>query len=76
MWAFVLRRVSQAVAVMLAVAFVAFALFQYVGDPVTNLLARTRRQRSVRPCAAVRAGPRVSGQFAHFAGQAVQVSLA
>jgi len=40
MLAFILRRVIQAVAVMLAVAFIAFMLFQYVGDPVTNLLGQ------------------------------------
>lgn len=40
MLAFILRRLVQAVAVMLAVAFIAFMLFQYVGDPVTNLLGQ------------------------------------
>jgi peptide/nickel transport system permease protein len=40
MLAFILRRVIQALAVMLAVAFIAFMLFQYVGDPVTNLLGQ------------------------------------
>jgi peptide/nickel transport system permease protein len=30
----------QAVIVMLTVAFIAFMLFQYVGDPVTNLLGQ------------------------------------
>ena len=40
MLAFILRRLAQALAVMLAVAFIAFMLFQYVGDPVTNLLGQ------------------------------------
>jgi peptide/nickel transport system permease protein len=40
MLAFVLRRLAQAVIVMLSVAFIAFMLFQYVGDPVTNLLGQ------------------------------------
>jgi peptide/nickel transport system permease protein len=40
MLAFVLRRLAQAVLVMLTVAFIAFTLFQYVGDPVTNLLGQ------------------------------------
>jgi len=40
MFAFILRRLAQAVIVMLAVAFIAFMLFQYVGDPVTNLLGQ------------------------------------
>jgi len=40
MLAFILRRLAQAVVVMLTVAFIAFMLFQYVGDPVTNLLGQ------------------------------------
>ncbi|MEO7338497.1 MAG: ABC transporter permease [Caldimonas sp.] len=40
MFAFVLRRLIQAVLVMLSVAFIAFMLFQYVGDPVTNILGQ------------------------------------
>ena len=38
MLAFILRRLLQAIVVMLTVAFIAFMLFQYVGDPVTYLL--------------------------------------
>ena len=47
MLAFVVRRLIQAVVVMLTVAFIAFMLFQYVGDPVTNLLGQdaTAEQR-------------------------------
>ncbi len=47
MIAFVLRRLAQAVVVMLVVAFIAFTLFQYVGDPVTNILGQdaTQEQR-------------------------------
>jgi peptide/nickel transport system permease protein len=40
MLAFILRRLVQALIVMLVVAFIAFMLFQYVGDPVTNLLGQ------------------------------------
>jgi peptide/nickel transport system permease protein len=40
MLAFILRRLFQAVIVMLTVAFIAFLLFQYVGDPVTNLMGQ------------------------------------
>jgi peptide/nickel transport system permease protein len=40
MLAFILRRLVQALIVMLAVAFIAFMLFQYVGDPVTNILGQ------------------------------------
>ena len=48
MLAFVLRRFGQALLVMLSVAFIAFMLFQYVGDPVTNILGQdaTPEQRA------------------------------
>ncbi len=47
MFAFILRRLAQALAVLLTVAFVAFMLFQFVGDPVTNMLGQdaTQEQR-------------------------------
>jgi peptide/nickel transport system permease protein len=40
MLVFVLRRLAQAVIVMLTVAFISFLLFQYVGDPVNNILGQ------------------------------------
>ncbi|HTT10930.1 MAG TPA: ABC transporter permease [Burkholderiaceae bacterium] len=40
MLAFVIRRLLQAVLVMLSVAFVAFLLFQYVGDPVSQMVGQ------------------------------------
>ena len=48
MLAFILRRLFQAVIVMVAVAFIAFLLFQYVGDPITFLLGQdaTPQQRA------------------------------
>jgi peptide/nickel transport system permease protein len=47
MLVFVIRRLMQAVIVMLTVAFISFMLFQYVGDPVTSLLGQdaTQEQR-------------------------------
>ena len=38
--AFILRRVMQAIIVMIVVALIAFMLFQYVGDPVVFLLGQ------------------------------------
>jgi peptide/nickel transport system permease protein len=38
--AFIIRRLLQAIVVMLVVALVAFALFQYVGDPVQLMLGQ------------------------------------
>lgn len=40
MLAFILRRLGQAVLVMVTVAFVSFMLFQYVGDPVVFILGQ------------------------------------
>jgi peptide/nickel transport system permease protein len=40
MAAFILRRIGQAILVMLAVGLIAFALFRYVGDPVIFMLGQ------------------------------------
>lgn len=48
MIAFVLRRLIQAVIVMVAVAFFAFLLFQYVGDPVVFLLGQDAKPEQIR----------------------------
>ena len=40
MLAFIVRRLVQAILVMLTVAFVAFLLFQFVGDPVAQMLGQ------------------------------------
>ncbi|MFT0851751.1 ABC transporter permease [Achromobacter sp. F4_2707] len=70
---FILRRLLQAVGVMLSVALIAFALFQYVGDPVTIMLgqdatqqdrAELRQQLGLDQPAPV--------QFARFVSNAVQ----
>jgi peptide/nickel transport system permease protein len=73
MLAFVLRRLIQAVVVMLTVAFIAFTLFQYVGDPVTNLLgqdATPEQRQQLRADLGLDASFAV--QFARFVGNAVQ----
>ncbi|MBB4053052.1 peptide/nickel transport system permease protein/oligopeptide transport system permease protein [Devosia subaequoris] len=40
MLAFIARRLFQSVIVMLAVAFIAFVVFRYVGDPVSSMLGQ------------------------------------
>src|SRR4029077_8389840 len=71
MIAFILRRLAQSVIVMLAVGFVAFSLFTYVGDPVAGMVGQdtTREQR-----AALRHGLGLDDssplQFARFAWHA------
>ena len=73
MLAFILRRLLQAVIVMLTVGFIAFMLFQYVGDPVASMLGQdaTAEQRD-----ALRADLGLDKpfpvQFARFVGNAIQ----
>ncbi len=73
MLVFVLRRIVQAVIVMLTVAFIAFMLFQYVGDPVTNILGQDatpeQRQQLRADLGLDKPFPL---QFARFVGNAVQ----
>jgi peptide/nickel transport system permease protein len=73
MLAFVLRRLVQAVLVMLTVGFIAFTLFQYVGDPVTNLLGQDatpeQRDRLRQDLGLDDAAP---VQFLKFIGNAVR----
>jgi peptide/nickel transport system permease protein len=40
MLAFVVQRLLQAILVMLVVAFVSFSLFQFVGDPISNMVGQ------------------------------------
>jgi len=73
MLAFVLRRLVQALLVMLSVAFIAFMLFQYVGDPVTNILgqdATPEQRRQMR--ADLGLDQPFPVQFAHFVVNAAQ----
>ncbi len=73
MFVFILRRLAQAIVVMLTVAFLAFMLFQYVGDPVTSLLGQdaTQDQRdALRKDLGLDQSFPV--QFAHFIGNAVR----
>ena len=73
MLAFILRRLIQAMAVMLTVAFIAFMLFQYVGDPVTNLLGQdaTPEQR-LKLRADLGLDEPFPVQFGRFIGNAAQ----
>jgi peptide/nickel transport system permease protein len=73
MLAFIIRRLLQAVLVMLTVAFVAFLLFQYVGDPVNQMLGQdaTPEDRA-RLRADLGLDEPFFVQFATFVGNAVQ----
>jgi peptide/nickel transport system permease protein len=73
MLVFIVRRIAQAVLVMLTVALVSFALFQFVGDPVTNLLGQDatpqQREQLRRDLGLDQSVP---AQFARFVGNAAQ----
>ena len=72
MLAFILRRLAQAVIVMLTVAFIAFMLFQYVGDPVTNLLGQDATpQQRLQLRTDLGLDQPFPVQFARFVGNAV-----
>jgi peptide/nickel transport system permease protein len=73
MLAFIVQRLIQAALVMLVVAFIAFSLFQYVGDPVLSMLGQdaTPEQRdSLREDLGLDQPFYV--QFAKFVGNAAQ----
>jgi peptide/nickel transport system permease protein len=73
MIAFVLRRLIQAVIVMIAVAFIAFLLFQYVGDPVVFLLGQDAKPEQIREMrAALGLDQPFFVQFWRFLGNAAQ----
>ncbi len=73
MIAFILRRLFQAVIVMISVALIAFMLFQFVGDPVLFMLGQEATPEQVR---ALRASLGLDQsfvvQFWHFLQNAAQ----
>ncbi|MDP3413554.1 MAG: ABC transporter permease, partial [Polaromonas sp.] len=73
MFAFILRRLFQAVIVMVTVAFLAFMLFQYVGDPVVFLLGQDAQPDQIRQLRAdLGLDKPFFVQFGHFLFNAVQ----
>ena len=73
MFAFILRRLIQAVVVMVAVAFIAFLLFQYVGDPVVFLLGQDATPEQIRELRAdLGLDKSFVVQFGHFLANAAQ----
>jgi peptide/nickel transport system permease protein len=73
MIAFIIRRLFQSIAVMLTVAFIAFALFNFVGDPINNMVGQdtTQQDRDKLRQELGLNDPFVI-QFARFVGHAVQ----
>jgi peptide/nickel transport system permease protein len=73
MFAFIIRRLLQAVVVMLVVAMIAFYLFQFVGDPVSIMLGQDATDADrVRLTAELGLDQPVVLQFYHFVINAVQ----
>ncbi|MEY4426186.1 MAG: hypothetical protein RL535_484 [Pseudomonadota bacterium] len=73
MLAFILRRIWQAAVVMLVVAFCAFALFQYVGDPVHQLLGQDATPAQIAELKAqLGLDQNFFIQFAYFISNALQ----
>jgi peptide/nickel transport system permease protein len=72
MIAFVIRRLLQSIAVMLTVAFIAFALFNFVGDPINNMVGQdtTQQDRDALRQSLGLNDPFIV-QFARFVGRAV-----
>ncbi len=73
MFAFIIRRLAQAVLVMLVVAFIAFGLFHFVGDPVLFMLGQdaTPEDRA-RISRELGLDQPFYVQYAHFVARAIQ----
>jgi peptide/nickel transport system permease protein len=73
MLSFVAHRLLQSLLVMLAVALIAFAMFRYVGDPVTNLVGQdTTPEQRVALRDSLGLNDSFVMQYARFVGKAVR----
>jgi peptide/nickel transport system permease protein len=76
MLAFAIRRLMEAIVVMLAVALIAFALFRYVGDPVNQMVGQ---DASMADRSAIRQELGLDDpalvQFARFVGNAARLDF-
>jgi peptide/nickel transport system permease protein len=73
MIAFVLRRLAQSIAVLLAVGLVAFLLFRYVGDPISGMVGQdTSLQEREELRERLGLNDPAPLQFARFIGNAAQ----
>jgi len=73
MLAFILRRLIQAVIVMVSVAFISFMLFQYVGDPVLFMLGQDATPQQIEELrTALGLDQPFIVQFWHFLANAAQ----
>ncbi len=56
MLAFIIRRLLQAILVMLVVALIAFTLFRFVGDPINQMVGIETSAAGARAAAPGRSG--------------------
>lgn len=76
MLAFIIRRLVQSIGVLLAVAFIAFAMFRFVGDPVNQIVsieASPEERAQIRESLGLN-DPFVV-QFARYVGRAAQLDF-
>jgi peptide/nickel transport system permease protein len=73
MLAFAIRRLLEAVMVMLAVALLSFLLFRFVGDPVSQMVSQDATlEERVKLRAELRLDDPIPLQFARFVGKAIR----
>jgi peptide/nickel transport system permease protein len=73
MFAYILRRLFQALVVMVTVAFIAFLLFQYVGDPIVFMLGQNASPQQIAELRSILGLDRsFAVQFWHFLVNAAQ----
>ena len=73
MLAFIVRRVLQSIIVMLVVALVSFSLFNFVGDPINNMVGQeTTQEQREQLREELGLNDPFAVQFARFVGNTVQ----
>ncbi|HYF53235.1 MAG TPA: ABC transporter permease [Salinarimonas sp.] len=76
MIAYLLRSIVQATLVMLAVAFIAFSMFRFVGDPIASIVGQDATLKDRQELAeALGLNDAMPIQFARFMGNALQGDL-
>src|SRR5260370_16581201 len=76
MLAFIIRRLLQAVVVMLTVSLIAFTLFRFVGDPVNQMVGiETSAEERAQLRQDLGLNDSVPIQFTRFVGNAVRLNF-
>src|ERR1043166_8384396 len=76
MLAFIIRRLLQAIVVMLTVALIAFTLFRFVGDPVNMMVGiETTAEERAQLRQDLGLNDPIPLQFARFVGNAVRLEF-